>query len=317
MLTAGALALAVLAPALDSAEHAVEAVQALPAQPAIPESSAPAVAESLAAPGSLAEDLDREGEPAAALAAPGGFDEDLYRERQSAATRATRAMQRRTVRPASLVPLQVRPAVAPLLHRSVPSARRSLARAGEPRFERGMARAQPARKAVRASQRRTAVQASQQRMAVRASQRRVTVAQRRTTVSHRGMVRKTARRTAVRSQRVSSGRRIGAVLAYARSQVGRRYVAGGEGRAGFDCSGLTRQAYARAGMRLPHSSSAQAARARTIPRWQARPGDLVVGQGHVGIYMGRGMMIDAGNRHTGVVYRKLYGGLQVKRIPGP
>ncbi len=55
-------------------------------------------------------------------------------------------------------------------------------------------------------------------------------------------------------------------------------------------------------------------RARTIPRGQARPGDLVVGSGHVGIYMGRGMMIDAGNHRTGVVYRKLYGGLRVKRV---
>jgi cell wall-associated NlpC family hydrolase len=107
---------------------------------------------------------------------------------------------------------------------------------------------------------------------------------------------------------------MGAVLAYARSQVGKRYISGGEGGGGFDCSGLTRQAYARAGMRLPHSSRAQAARARTIPRSQARPGDLVVGPGHVGIYMGRGMMIDAGNHRTGVIYRKLYHGLRVKRI---
>lgn len=105
-----------------------------------------------------------------------------------------------------------------------------------------------------------------------------------------------------------------AVIAYARSQVGARYVSGGEGRGGFDCSGLTKRAYAQAGIRLPHSSGAQAARARRISRAQARPGDLVVGRGHVGIYMGRGMMIDAGNHRTGVVYRKLYSGLQVERL---
>jgi cell wall-associated NlpC family hydrolase len=105
-----------------------------------------------------------------------------------------------------------------------------------------------------------------------------------------------------------------AVIAYAKSQVGRRYVSGGEGQGGFDCSGLTKRAYAQAGVRLPHSSRAQAARARVISKSSARPGDLVVGAGHVGIYMGRGMMIDAGNHRTGVIYRKLYSGLRVARF---
>jgi cell wall-associated NlpC family hydrolase len=104
------------------------------------------------------------------------------------------------------------------------------------------------------------------------------------------------------------------VIAFALSQVGKRYVRGGEGRGGFDCSGLTKRAYAHAGLRLPHSSGAQAGRARRISRSQARPGDLVVGAGHVGIYMGRGMMVDAGNHRTGVVYRHLYSGLHVARL---
>jgi len=105
-----------------------------------------------------------------------------------------------------------------------------------------------------------------------------------------------------------------AVIKYAKSQVGRSYIRGGEGSGGFDCSGLTKAAYARAGIDLPHSSGAQAARARGISRSRARAGDLVVGNGHVGIYMGNGMMIDAGNRRTGVVYRKLYSGLRVERF---
>ncbi|WP_245923533.1 C40 family peptidase [Paractinoplanes atraurantiacus] len=105
-----------------------------------------------------------------------------------------------------------------------------------------------------------------------------------------------------------------AVIAFARSQVGKRYVHGGTGPFGFDCSGFTKRAYALAGIHLPHSSGAQAARARSISTGEARPGDLVVGPGHVGIYMGRGMMIDAGNSRTGVVYRKLYSGLHVERL---
>lgn len=108
--------------------------------------------------------------------------------------------------------------------------------------------------------------------------------------------------------------RMGAVLAFARSQVGKSYVRGAEGPNSFDCSGFTKRAYARAGLRLPHSSGAQAARAQSISQSRARAGDLVVGRGHVGIYMGNGMMIDAGNRRVGVVYRRVYPGLHIERF---
>ncbi|WP_242624880.1 C40 family peptidase [Krasilnikovia cinnamomea] len=120
----------------------------------------------------------------------------------------------------------------------------------------------------------------------------------------------------VRAEYVSlpPARGMGPVLAFARAQLGKRYRLGGEGPYTFDCSGFTKQAYARIGISLPHSSGAQAALARTVSRAAARPGDLVVGRGHVGVYMGGGMMIDAGNPRTGVVYRKLYAGLYIKRL---
>ena len=105
-----------------------------------------------------------------------------------------------------------------------------------------------------------------------------------------------------------------AVVAYARAQVGKPYRRGGAGPDAFDCSGLTMRAYARVGFRLPHSSGGQAARAKTISRAQARPGDLVVGPGHVGIYLGGGMMVDAGTPRTGVVIRALYAGLHIERL---
>jgi cell wall-associated NlpC family hydrolase len=124
---------------------------------------------------------------------------------------------------------------------------------------------------------------------------------------HRATVRRVVTRASVRPG-------MGAVLAFARAQVGKGYASGAEGPRFFDCSGFTKSAYARAGISLPHSSGAQAARARSIPRSTARPGDLVVGPGHVGIYMGGGMMIDAGNRRTGVVYRRLYAGLHIERL---
>jgi len=111
-----------------------------------------------------------------------------------------------------------------------------------------------------------------------------------------------------------SGAGLSSVVAYARSQIGKRYVRGAEGPFSFDCSGLTKRAYAHAGLRLPHSSGGQAARARPVSRGAARAGDLVVGRGHVGIYMGGGMMIDAGNPRVGVTYRHLYGGLRIERF---
>ncbi|GAB1688535.1 C40 family peptidase [Krasilnikovia sp. M28-CT-15] len=121
---------------------------------------------------------------------------------------------------------------------------------------------------------------------------------------------------AVRGEYVSlpPARGMGPVLAFAWAQIGKRYRSGGEGPYTFDCSGFTKRAYARIGLRLPHSSGAQAAMARTVSRAAARPGDLVVGRGHVGVYMGGGMMIDAGNPRTGVVYRRLYSGLHIERL---
>ncbi|WP_412738303.1 C40 family peptidase [Krasilnikovia sp. MM14-A1259] len=109
-------------------------------------------------------------------------------------------------------------------------------------------------------------------------------------------------------------RGMGPVLAFARAQLGKPYRMGAEGPFLFDCSGFTKRAYARIGLRLPHSSGAQAALARIVSRADARPGDLVVGRGHVGVYMGGGMMIDAGNPRTGVVYRRLYAGLHIERF---
>lgn len=108
--------------------------------------------------------------------------------------------------------------------------------------------------------------------------------------------------------------RFGAAVAYAYAQIGSRYAHGAAGGGVFDCSGLTMRAYARAGLRLPHSSGGQAALAHAIPRSQARPGDLVVGPGHVGIYVGGGYMIDAGNPRVGVSKRRLYGGLSIRRF---
>jgi hypothetical protein len=78
--------------------------------------------------------------------------------------------------------------------------------------------------------------------------------------------------------------------------------AGGPSGGGFDCSGLTQYAYARAtGGKtiLPRTSEEQWEVGIEIPISQAKPGDLVFGSweasgpGHVGIYAGNGQMVHA------------------------
>jgi cell wall-associated NlpC family hydrolase len=88
------------------------------------------------------------------------------------------------------------------------------------------------------------------------------------------------------------------IVDVARKQIGDRYAAGNSGPHAFDCSGLTRYVYQVAtGQKLPHSSRAQYTKVKKIKRSQAQPGDLVFffenGEHHVGIYIGKGRMIDA------------------------
>jgi cell wall-associated NlpC family hydrolase len=64
----------------------------------------------------------------------------------------------------------------------------------------------------------------------------------------------------------------------------------------FDCSGLTKYAWGKAGVYLPHQSAAQYGSTPHVPKDQAQPGDLIFYYspiGHVGIYIGGGMMIHA------------------------
>ncbi|MGI5257363.1 NlpC/P60 family protein [Streptomyces angustmyceticus] len=93
----------------------------------------------------------------------------------------------------------------------------------------------------------------------------------------------------------SSGRAAAAVAAV-RAAVGRPYAWGGNGPAAFDCSGLTRWAYGRAGVLLPRTSQAQRGAGRQVPLSQAQPGDLVIYRAdgsHVGMYVGNGQVVHA------------------------
>ena len=90
---------------------------------------------------------------------------------------------------------------------------------------------------------------------------------------------------------------------FAASLIGRPYVWGAEGPHSFDCSGLTQYVFQRFGIELPRRAisqsrtgdSTRALRRGDLVFFSTDPGDSLVT--HVGIYEGRGVMIDASKRH--------------------
>jgi peptidoglycan DL-endopeptidase CwlO len=86
-------------------------------------------------------------------------------------------------------------------------------------------------------------------------------------------------------------------VAFVYAQLGCPYVYGGTGpcHMGFDCSGLAQAAWASAGVAIPRTSYEDWAELPHIPMSSVEPGDLLLfnGEGHVGIYVGNGYLIDA------------------------
>ena len=94
-----------------------------------------------------------------------------------------------------------------------------------------------------------------------------------------------------------NGRSLGVqALRIAMTKIGDAYVWGGAGPNVFDCSGLVMWAYAQLGISLPHFTGDQWNSGVHVSRAQLQPGDLVfffADIGHVGIYVGNGLMLDA------------------------
>lgn len=97
-----------------------------------------------------------------------------------------------------------------------------------------------------------------------------------------------------------------AIVSIAMRYVGVPYVSGGSSPSGFDCSGLTQYVYAQVGINLPRTSSAQRYAGTVVSASEAKAGDLVWTPGHVAIYAGDGMQIDAPKPGDTVKYRAIW-----------
>jgi peptidoglycan DL-endopeptidase CwlO len=84
-------------------------------------------------------------------------------------------------------------------------------------------------------------------------------------------------------------------IAFAYGQLGKPYLWGGTGPGSYDCSGLVEAAWASAGIAIPRTTYDQWATLPHVPLSNLQPGDLLFfdGIGHVSIYVGGNMFIDA------------------------
>lgn len=101
-------------------------------------------------------------------------------------------------------------------------------------------------------------------------------------------------------------------VSFAKAQLGEPYQWAAAGPDRWDCSGLTMGAWKAAGRSLPHYSGWQYQQTRRVPIANLEPGDLVFfGKSessihHVGLYVGKGQMIEAPRTGLNVRYSSIY-----------
>ena len=108
-----------------------------------------------------------------------------------------------------------------------------------------------------------------------------------------------------------------AVAQYAIQFIGNPYVYGGSSlTGGTDCSGFVMSVYAAFGISLPHSSYSQRGYGYEVGTGDMQPGDVVCYEGHVGIYIGDGLIVHASNESTGIIVSSVYirGIVSVRRM---
>ncbi len=92
-----------------------------------------------------------------------------------------------------------------------------------------------------------------------------------------------------------------AIVDYACQFIGNPYVWGGTSLTnGADCSGFVQSVFAHFGISLPRTTWDMENVGTPVSYDQAIPGDIILYDGHVGIYMGDGQIVNAINRSRGI-----------------
>ena len=92
-----------------------------------------------------------------------------------------------------------------------------------------------------------------------------------------------------------------AVVDYACQFIGNPYVWGGTSLTnGADCSGFVQSVYKHFGVSLPRTSGQMRGAGKGVSYDEAVPGDVICYDGHVGIYMGDGQIVNAINSSRGI-----------------
>ncbi|MCR5120424.1 MAG: C40 family peptidase [Lachnospiraceae bacterium] len=116
----------------------------------------------------------------------------------------------------------------------------------------------------------------------------------------------------------SKGSQLGKnIAAYGCKFIGNPYVPGGTSLTnGCDCSGFVFSVYKAFGYTVPRTSYQLRSAGKEVSASNAEPGDVVCYPGHVGIYIGGGMIVHASTQKTGikVSYMNYRTPLTIRRI---
>lgn len=99
----------------------------------------------------------------------------------------------------------------------------------------------------------------------------------------------------------------GSIASYGQQFIGCPYVFGGNSLTnGTDCSGFVNLVHAHFGISVPRQSGSLAVGGRPVSDADKQPGDVVCYYGHVGIYVGNGMIVHASSERSGIRVSSMY-----------
>lgn len=119
-----------------------------------------------------------------------------------------------------------------------------------------------------------------------------------------------------------SQRMVADMITFAKKHLGTRYVRGGKGPKGFDCSGFTSYVFNQFGYTLNPSSGGQYGQGEKISRDEVQPGDLLfftgrsAKSGRVG-HVGMALSNDPETGEITFIHAAIGGGIRIDRVSAP